>query len=143
LHDSPRFAELAQRIVALATRETVSSEEVRRALDEMFMRLYHVTSAIVGDDGCLALWARSVHQTAEGFPWLRLPATVSGRAFPHAGLHWPVPEVGIEEVATCAGSVLAHLLDLLESFIGDELVRSLVSRAWPELTPRIALGKRA
>ena len=86
---------------------------------------------LVGREGFRALLARSLALAKAEHPWL------DGVKVDAAGSLTGLDEVLAERDPADrepAGSViLAHLLDLLATFIGAGLTRQLVSSAWPEV----------
>jgi hypothetical protein len=130
------FHGLAHEIVSCAVAERTEIEEVARALEGVFQRLEEVMSTMVGEVGFRALMVRALHLTRRcAQAETGLPAELVA-CFPEQGWVPAVKHAGAPDAEALAKLLLAIVLDLLASFIGDDLTLRLVRRAWRELETR-------
>jgi hypothetical protein len=99
-----------------------------KAFDDLCVRLHERLQPVFGSVAVDALFGRAVHLAADEFPWLR-----------EAGLEArPCQTDGIEKlehldpgtIEEGLATVLAHDIDLLIGFVGEDLVLPLVQQAW-------------
>lgn len=99
-----------------------------RAADTMRLHL----SKVIGEAGFLALLERALVLAKAEHPWLA--AVRAERDGSLKGLR--VSAEGRESDEAMAGfaAVLAHVLETLTVFIGEDLTKRLVCQAWPEVS---------
>lgn len=126
---SSSICDLARRLLALeaasATATEAGSDEAVRVCEKLRISL----TRFAGADGFTALLRRAVVLARKDVPPLHVvQVRPDGRL---EGLEGVVSESGNggREAAT---AIVAHLLDLLCTFIGEPLTRRLASEAWPE-----------
>ena len=116
----------ARRLLA-ATHSTVVPHGQEAVLVNEKLRA--VLTKFIGADGCEALLRRALALASADSPALR-----------HATFSAEGRLEGVEQLATQPGTVArdaqieftAHLLGLLETFIGEKLTLMMVREAWPE-----------
>lgn len=118
--------DLARRLLA-ATQRAAGPRGPEGVLVNEKLRV--VLTKFTGADGCEALLRRALALASAESPALR-----------HAKFSAEGRLEGVEQLATQPGSaanaaeiaITAHLLGLLETFIGEKLTLMMVREAWPE-----------
>jgi hypothetical protein len=128
---SPKIQDLARRLLAFEA-EHVNSSEARvevavRVIEELRTRLIK----LAGVDGFRSLLSRALTLAKAEVPSLSMvQVRADGSVEGFDGIEGSQEEAG---AATQAGTVLvAHLLELLVTFIGAPLTLSLVRDKWPD-----------
>jgi hypothetical protein len=104
-----------------------SRARLAQAFDTLCTRLRARLQPVFGSVAVDALFGRAVHVAATEFPWLR-------DATPDCS--WPANVIeALEHLDTSTieeglASVLAHDVELLIAFVGEDLVLPLVQQAW-------------
>ena len=103
--------------------------QLAAAFDALCGRLHRQLLPLFGTTGVDALFERAVHVAAREFPWLgelvreavrtNTSPIGSGPSEKLKSTHWERP-----------WSVLAHNIELLNTFVGEDLVLPLVQQAW-------------
>ena len=104
-----------------------SRPQLTAAFETLCARLRGRLQPVFGSVAVDALFKRAVHVAAAEFPWLR-----------EAGAERPCPtdlvaalaHVDINIIEEGLATVLAHDLELLITFVGEDLVLPLVQQAW-------------
>lgn len=129
---SPSMRKLALRLMQATSSEAAASSTAREhrghPVTFVFERLRATLSRFAGPDGFAALQRRSLALARQDHPALgalRLGANGRMENFDEA--------IAGAEQASVAVDLAAHLLDLLEAFIGEPLTLRLVRDGWPEL----------
>jgi hypothetical protein len=73
-----------------------------------------------------------MHEARREFPWLESIELQVGQVVALPGLESCVAKEGTEKVVEGCSVLLANLLDLLVTFIGDDLTARVLRRAWPD-----------
>ena len=120
---NPATAELAERLVALEKEAPILTEEGRLATCRVCEKLRRPLSHLVGTTGVSVLLQRALALAKRESPALQgVQVLTDGRLR------------GLEGEAAGAISVLiAHLIQLLTTFIGEELTFKLLHDVWPEM----------
>ena len=121
--------ELARRLVAAEHRPGDSPDSESRAAFRVCERLRESLSLLAGIRGFRTLLARALTLAKVEAPVL---ATVEVKA--DGSLIIPdalARDAGPAEAATAATALVAHLLQLLATFIGEALTLRLVHQVWP------------
>ena len=119
---------LAERIIELE----LEREPLMTVVRAVFSRLQALTSALVGDRGFDALLARAAHLSRAHAPCTLLPKGDLAMEAAAVVEALTKAELGPEEVKTCSIAIIGKLLDLLSSFIGEDLTRRIVRREWAQ-----------
>jgi hypothetical protein len=122
---------LAERIIALETRQNKLSGANSSAIFPVAMKLHAPLAALVGNAGFGALLSRSLVLASPQAPWLRMVHVNADASLAGPG----DLETRVAPGAIVAGRValLAQLLDLLKAFIGEDMTIQLMSEIWPNL----------
>lgn len=149
--------ELACQIVGHETRDCRTPETIATAIEGVFARLEELMATLIGPTGFRAVVDRAVHMTNSTWPWIettRIDTTaqlvITGSAPAQAsaaegiarvqakvtisGLTTIIQSEGGATVTAGAATLLGNILQLLCTFIGDELTLRIVDRAWPYLS---------
>ncbi len=114
--------------------DRADGDDVRDATERLCQKLSLRLARLVTVEGYRALLDRSIHLGRDRFPIL---AGMSAGADPDACLGG-LREVGPADPSTLQAAVtevLAGLLGLLSTFIGDELTIRIVRDVWPDAPP--------
>jgi hypothetical protein len=127
------FAQLAKVIIDHGTEAHDEPGAIAQAVDAAFARFAQHASTMLGELGFRALMKRAVHLTRvclqhEGALSLALPTSVPGESWLSL-----VENRGKPVAVHCASALLAHVFELLCSFIGEDLTVRLIRRTWTEL----------
>ncbi len=119
---NPAIRRLAERLLALEKDAPIVAEDLS-ATCRVYEKLRRPLSHLVGSAGVSSLLGRALTVATR-----ECPALSGVRVMEDASL------VGLEGEAAEASSVLvAHLLQLLVTFIGESLTLRLVQDVWPEV----------
>ncbi len=129
----PSMRALSRRILEHALAGHTEPEAVAGAIEGAVRRLNEEASTLIGPVGLLALVRRATHLSRREFPWLDQLEFQVGRVMALQGLAECVRTQGREQVADGATLLLSHLLELLCTFIGQDLTLRMVRRGWPTL----------
>jgi hypothetical protein len=128
---SPKVRRFARHALVAATGVAApDGAQLASAFDVLCDRLRTRLQPIFGSDAITALFRRSVRAGTSEFPWLadiipRDTELCSVDGLDKVGAHLE-PELIAEGLA----AVLANDVELLSTFIGDDLVMPLVEEAW-------------
>jgi hypothetical protein len=127
---SPQLRSLVRRALLEQT-GTASSDRPRlaSAFNTLCEHLRQRLQALFGRTAVDALFARAVHVAASEFPWLKDVIGKHGDGC-SADAIATMQGVDMEHVEEGLAAVLAHNIELLNTFVGDDLVRPLVHQAW-------------
>jgi hypothetical protein len=113
-------------------REYPDAGAFHRATEHVFDQLFNRLARLIGVTGSLALCMRAVNVVRSEFPFLE-PAQLGTPDACCAALGEALQTVAPEQARDGVTALLASCLELLASFIGDDLVLILVREIWPGL----------
>ena len=123
---------LARRVLARRMAPAVDAVAVAAAASRAYDDLARVLAPVIGDVGVAAMTARALHLTTRQYAWL--PSRTSG---PADTAFTQVSEALKRQeplLATDAATALmAAIVGLLATFIGERLAAQLVQQAWPDV----------
>jgi hypothetical protein len=128
-----RRRELARRALARRAGAALDATAVASAASRAYDDLAHVLVPVIGDVGVAAMTGRAVHLTAREYAWLSSGAPgPAGTTFTQVidalkGQDTPL-------ATEAAAAVLAAIIGLLVTFIGEPLATRLVQQAWPDVS---------
>lgn len=129
---SPNARRLARRILHREAGDEMSPDATVEAVGRALRKFHEQLTRLIGTGGFEALEARALDLAVEQHAFLRkldLPR-------PHNGgptLEALLPELDPADARAGAEAVLAHLIDLLLTFLGEEVGGRLLGQGWPEL----------
>ena len=85
---------------------------------------------VVGEDGFQSLFARSVHLSSTGYPWLALRQAGSGWRDRFAGLEATLNGMPPAEASQASILMLMHFIETLTLVIGEPLMIGVLHDAW-------------
>jgi hypothetical protein len=121
----------------------LAAADLGAAIERILGRLVEVMAPLIGVAGFAALVKRAIHLTYRSYPCLTRIELQVGTSIVVVGLQVAVEREGTATAAACATRLLATLISLLESFIGEDLASRTVARAWPGLSDTTTRPKRA
>jgi hypothetical protein len=129
---TPAHRELARWLLAREMDDPRAPTDPAGAAEAACRKLSHRVARLVTVVACQALMGRALHLARRDFPFLE-------------GVRpGPSPDVCLEGLAECVrgveparateglATVLANVLGLLATFVGDEITLRLVRDAWPD-----------
>jgi hypothetical protein len=99
-----------------------------RRLCEQFAR---ELTPLIGALGVGAIYARSLHLAQRRFPGL-MPVSPAEQDDPISRAQHFIAHQEVNVVIALAGAMLASVVELLTSFIGEGLTAGLLRKAWPD-----------
>jgi hypothetical protein len=122
--------DLAKRLISCKTAGNRSAPATALAAFHVCEKLHAHMAALMGNAGFRALLAHALALAAAEVPWLRSVRMKGDGAF--EGLEEHQAQVDQTELTEGGLVVLAQLLGLLVSFIGERLTFRLVGEVWPK-----------
>ena len=126
------FRRLASRVLAHHTGTDVGADASAAAAYRAYDDLSRASAQLIGQAGVDALTGRALHLAQQEYPWLvhrREPEQAEG---PFAQVIVCLKRQDPAVATEAAGAVLAILVGLLVTFIGESLTTQLVQKAWPD-----------
>ena len=128
---------LAQQILSHEASGSVELDVLRQAIERVEMRIRSHLSELIGLSGYAALIARALRLAQAEVPALE-HVTINIEKGGLSGIHdfMEVAEADVEDPRPAwAGltAILAHVIGLLSTFIGEDLALRLVREGWPDL----------
>jgi len=128
---APMVVSLSRTILEHEIGKREAPDEIAAAIERCFQRLYAELVNLVGHAGYQALLARAVHLTRpEGGP---LEVAIADGTVNVKDLAERVKRDGGPRVIDDTTTLLANLIGLLTTFLGEELTMRLVRRIWTEV----------
>ncbi len=129
----PAPTQVARRLLASAAREAQRPEELADAAEAVYRRLRERLALLLGQRGFDALWARALRQTQIE---ARLQNWIAGEtpgAAADGALHALVQGQDAAETRERLIAVFGACIELLYTFIGQDLSFHLVQQIWPDV----------
>ena len=126
-----RMLEFAKGLIALEITGSRTPELRASAAFAVCEKLRPQLSTFLGKVGFSALLSRALVLAADDAAWLRAVHVDANGSL--KGSDEPAAPVGAHERLAGGTLLLAHLLGLLVTFIGEELTLRLVREVWPRL----------
>lgn len=127
--------DIARRVMrAQAGHAPESAKAAADALQRSCGALYRILETAMGAAGLHALIARAIQITAREYPWLAsvTPGTAADCSL--SGLSEAAGERHLQEVIDAYAALLATLIWLLITLIGEDLTLRFVRHAWPKVS---------
>ena len=132
---SPETKELAQRLLWHEAGGRLEAEVLAAAAERTLDRLRSRLTDLLGQAGFIALYRRALRLAQGEFPALENLAVDAKPDERLLGLH-EFADANSENPATVVAgfsALLAHLIWLLVTFVGDNLTVRLIYEIWPEI----------
>ncbi|HEY0100888.1 MAG TPA: hypothetical protein VGB76_18215 [Pyrinomonadaceae bacterium] len=131
-HATPQLRELARRLFAHEAKKSRSPAALAGVMEESCRRLHARLDPLIGAGGFRALLARALHLAAKEIPWLAAVGVEEHPACALEGLRNAVKGQDAAAVREAFALVLANIIWLLVTFIGEDIAFGLVKEVWPE-----------
>ncbi|WP_438027165.1 hypothetical protein [Sorangium sp. So ce233] len=128
-----RTRALSRRIIEHEIAGREAPAEVAAAIEGAFRRLYKVMSTVIGPIGFQAVVTRAVHLTRRVSPGFNACNVTCGDTVVMTGMSEMIEREGAAEAGATAVVLLANVIALLCSFIGEDLTFRLLRRGWTGL----------
>ena len=125
--------DFAERLIAYETNGNKSSKAKTPAACLVSEKLRPPLATLMGSAGFRALLLRALALAYPQAAWLRAVQVNADGSL--GGLDALDPQLRPDEILEGCVALLAQLLGLLETFIGENLTQQLVSDVWPKLPP--------
>jgi len=129
---TPELKDLAQRLLAHEAKKSLSPINLAEALEVCCERLHKGLDPLIGGGGFRALLNRAVYLAKKEHPWLN---GVGIDDYPGCGLRALRDAIKGQEPAVINETftaVLANVIWLLVTFIGEDIALSLIHETWPD-----------
>ena len=124
--------EFSERLVAFETQTGKAGRPQTPAAFEVYEKLRPHLATLMGKAGFCALLSRALAVAASEAPALRAVQVQADGSL--GGRGEPGSPAELQKVAEGSVVLLAHLLGLLEAFIGRSLTLRMLRDVWPKLT---------
>jgi hypothetical protein len=127
--------EIARRV--MKTRLSVAPATTSAAAEAMQLscgELYRILETAMGPEGLRALVGRAIQITARDYPWLATVQTGTSSDCPLSGLAEAAGRMDVADAMEGYAALLASMIWLLMSFIGEDLTLRFVRVAWPNVS---------
>lgn len=130
----PSIMELARQLLSFEATQCPGQDTSGRAIENIYIKLGARLTVLIGQRGFVALVERALHLARRETPTL---AALSIDPHPPNNLAGAreVANVRADDAETPFVGVVAHLIWLLMSFIGEHLSMQLIFGIWPHLVP--------
>jgi hypothetical protein len=124
---------LARRVLARRAGAAVDATAVASAASRAYDGLARVLAPVIGDIGVAAMTGRALHLTRREYAWLpsRTPTPADDPTFTQV-IDVLKRQDDPAVAAEAAAAILATIIGLLATFIGEPLAARLVQQAWPD-----------
>ena len=120
-------------ILAKRTGPGADAKEVADAAIAIWHRFASALQSIIGRQGVVALFNRSIALTAQTYPWLSSSRAADDHSVDIAGLRAVIALQSSDAAITGSSKLLQTFYDLLESLIGAGLCEQLLDSALQDL----------
>ena len=129
---TPKMRDFAERLIAFETRGNKSSGTKTPVACLVIDKLRPQLATFMGNIGFRALLSRTLALSNTEFPWLRAVHVKAEGSL--EGLDELDGQVDPDEIFEGCLALLAQMLGLLVTFIGEDLTLRLVREVWPKLS---------
>ena len=126
------LGQLARTVLAVRAGSSADADGVAAAARRAYDDLATVSAPLIGEAGVDALMGRALHLAQREHRWLVNSRATDGAERPFAQALVSLARQDPAVAAQGAGAVLATLIGLLATFIGDSLTAQLLRKAWPD-----------
>jgi hypothetical protein len=137
---TPQLRDLARRLLALEAKKARTSAALAEVMEKSCGRLHARLDPLIGDGGYRALLARALHLAVKEFPWLDVIRVKEHPACDLVGLREAVKGQKASAANEAFALVLANIIWLLVTFIGEDIAFGLVEEVWPEAETAAAVS---
>jgi hypothetical protein len=127
--------EIARRVMKAEAGSTpATATAAGEALQGSCGALYRILETAMGASGLHALIQRAIQITSRDYPWLAAVTPGKAADCALAGLPEAAGQRELEEVSEAYTALLATLIWLLITLIGEDLTLRFVRHAWPKVS---------
>jgi hypothetical protein len=137
---TPQLRDLAGRAFAREAKQSRSPAALAGVMEASCRRLHARLDPLIGAGGFRALLARALHLAAKEFPFLDAVRVEEHPACGLKGLREAVKGLDAQSVGDAFALVLANIIWLLVTFIGEDIALGLVREVWPEIEADAAVS---
>jgi hypothetical protein len=135
---NPTLQKLAQRLIEHEATKTGNPDEPVKAIESCCQRLHDRLDRLIGAGGFRALLNRALYLAKKKYAWLEGVGIEDDPGCEFKDLREAVKgkkPVTVNEACTL---ILANVIWLLVTFIGEDITIGLIQEAWPDVTIDIA-----
>ncbi|MFL6247320.1 MAG: hypothetical protein ACJ74H_14915 [Thermoanaerobaculia bacterium] len=121
---------LKMQLAAGSSGKTAYAEAMQRSCGE----LYRILETAMGPLGLQALIDRAIQIAAREYPWLTSVKTGAAADCPLSGLAEAAERLNVADATEGYAFLLASMIWLLMTFIGEDLTLRFVRTAWPAVS---------
>jgi hypothetical protein len=118
------------RLPGTAATSAAAADAMQRSCGE----LYRILETALGPHGLQALVDRAIQITAREYPWLSTVRSGAAADCPLSGLTEAGETMDVAEAMEGYAALLASIIWLLMTFIGEDLTLRFVRHAWPNVS---------
>jgi len=130
---TPELKNLARRLLAHEAKKSPSPVKLAEALEVCCQRLQKGLDPLIGAGGFRALLDRAFYLTKKEHSWLE---GVALEDYPSCELRALREQINGQEAAVISETftvILANIIWLLVTFIGEDITLGLLAEAWPDI----------
>ena len=124
---------LARWLLKTEISDAVDPELLSDAVERVCQKLSRRLAAIITVTGYRALIGRALHVSRVDFPALDGVRAATSNDMCFEGLTQHLRDTGLAEMQEALTAVIATIIMLLDTFIGEDLVRRLLRDIWPDM----------
>ena len=124
---------LARWLLTAEMRDAAGPEVLNDAVERVCQKLSRRLAAIITVVGYRALVGRALHLARADFPLLNMVRVASTDDSCFEGLAQHLPDTDFDAMQDALTAVLASIITLLDTFIGEDLVLRLLGDIWPDM----------
>src|SRR5215212_5141141 len=128
---TPQLRDLTGRAFAREAKQSRSPAALAGVMEASCRRLHARLDPLIGAGGYRALLARALHLAKKEFPWLDAVEVEEHPACDLKGLREAVKGLDASPVNEAFALLLANVIWLLVTFIGEDIALGLVREVWP------------
>lgn len=128
-----KFRDLARNLLDHERGQRDTPAELVPAIEGGFRRLHEHMFNLIGQTGFQALLARAAHLTAAEARWIESITIQVAPVLTLQGLAERIESEGADQTMDGLVLLLANLIGLLCTFIGESLTLLLIGRIWPDV----------
>lgn len=133
-----KFRDLARQLLEHERGQRDTPVDLVSTVERTFRRLHENIRNLIGQAGFQALLARAVHLTRTEAVWIQSITIHLEPVFTLTGLAERIESEGGDQVMDGLVILLANLIGLLCTFIGEPLTLLLIGRIWPEVASELS-----
>jgi hypothetical protein len=130
---SPNARKVARRVLEHETKGRQDAEDLGRAINRACVEIHQELVNLIGPSGVHILIGRALYLAKKDFPCLEGVAPVAGQSGCLHRVSESLQGRHPMEAKASVVAVLAHLIQLLTSLLGEELGLHPIRRIWPEV----------